>query len=247
MNDYRTPTVGTNGAPPGLRPRPRVDRQIDHPRPPGGDRSATTRIRLLTFLLVAVPLALPIAFTLFVVPHQHRKSLLSGMHQKAEVLASILALNASTPIAFDDAKALQTLLRASTKDPDASYVVISQTAGRELASLGERQAGRRLGIRSLESWEDADTIHVAIAVKDPQEEIIGTLQVGFNTQPILAEARSFRTLAIILSIVVLVVAGLMALVLGADFSRLFERLRGSILETARSVDEVVSQLARVTF
>jgi len=246
MNDY-SPQKVRNGAPePGLQPRPAKHRQIDGHPPSGGDRSATKHIRLRTFLLVAIPLALPIAFTLFVVPYQHQKSLLTGTLRKAEVLVGIFAINAAAPVAFDDLKALHALLQTSTKDPDVSYVVVFNAEGQQIAALGDVQAQKRLGLGSLESWEDRGMIHVGAPVKGPRDATIGVLQAGFNTQPILAEARSFRTLAIILSIVVLVVAGLMALLLGAEFSRLFERLRGSILETARSVDEVVSQLASVT-
>ena len=247
MNDY-SPQKVRNGAPePGLQPRPAKHRQIDGDPPSSGDRSLTKRIRLRTFLLVAVPLALPIAFTLFVVPYQHQKSLLTGTQRKAEVLVGIFAINAAAPVAFDDLKALRALLQTSSKDPDVSYVVVFNAEGQQLASLGDVQTQKKeLGLGSLESWADQGMIHVGAPVKGPRDATIGVLQAGFNTQPILAEARSFRTLAIILSIVVLVVAGLMAFLLGAQFSRLFERLRGSILETARSVDEVVSQLASVT-
>ncbi len=248
MNDYSPPPLDNGRASsPGLqpRPRPKLNRQIEQ-QPAADARSGMKRVRLRTFLLVAVPLAMPIAFMLFVVRYQHQKSLFEITRRKADMLTTIFAINAAAPMAFDDSKALDALLLTSTKDPDVVYVVASSSEGRQLASHGDVQVRPKVGVRSLESWEDRGMIHVAAPVKGQHDATIGVLQVGFNTQPILEEARSFRALAIILSIVVLVVAGLMALLLGRDFSRLFEQLRGSILETARSVEEVVTQLAAVT-
>src|SRR6202158_6136081 len=109
MNDSSPQALDGGRSPlpgPQPRPRPKLQREIEHGHAAADDYRVMKRFRLRTFLLVAVPLALPIAFTLFVVPYQHQKSLLTGTQRKAEVLVSIFAINAAAPVAFDDLKAL---------------------------------------------------------------------------------------------------------------------------------------------
>ncbi len=207
---------------------------------------ATGGLAFRTFLLVAVPLALPIAFTVWVVPWRQENALVAGARRKAEVMAQVIASNAVAPVDFGDEKGLESLLRSAALDPDVSYAVCSTPEGKVLASHGDvGLARRKVQAAALESWEDGGQVHVAIPVKKGAATL-ALLQAGFSTERIVAEARAFRWLAVLLSVVVLAVAGLMAAILGRGFVGVFERLRGSILDTARSVDAVVSELAAAT-
>src|ERR1700687_3383104 len=193
MNDSSPQALDGGRSPlpgPQPRPRPKLQREIEHGQPAADDYRVMKRVRLRTFLLVAVPLALPIAFTLFVVPYQHQKSLLEITRRKADTLTTIFAINATAPMAFDDSKALEALLLTSTKDPDVVYVVASSVDGKQLASHGDVQVRPKVGVKTLESWEDRGMIHVAAPVKGQHDTTIGVLQVGVNTQTILEEWRS---------------------------------------------------------
>ncbi len=211
---------------------------------PSRDRSSSF-VQFRTFLLVAVPLALPIAFTILVVPQRQEAALLRTAEQKAQVLTQVFAANSVAPFTFEDGAALERLLSTASRDPEVTYAVAIDAKGQKLATFGE--AGRLLTFSSNEEGvrESGGILHTRVAVKNGDAEI-GAIQAGFNLDPIAQTGRDFRKMAVLLSIAVLVIAALMAILLGRSFTRLFEQLRASILDTARRVDEVVNQLAAVT-
>ncbi len=203
-------------------------------------------VRFRTFILVAVPLTIPIAFTVFFVPGRQQDSLAQSQRQKARVMSAIFASNAAAPMVFEDLKGLDSLLDTAKTDPDLVYALGRAADGRVLVSKGEVPAGRPEGIPAdITVAEDGDLLR-AVAPVRKDGATLGTLEIGFSTKRIAAESRSFRTMAIALSAVVLGIAALMAFALGRGFLRLFEQLRHSISQTARRVDDVVNQLASVT-
>lgn len=202
-------------------------------------------VQFRTFLLVAVPLALPIAFTIFVVPARQESALLRTAEQKAQVLTQVFAANSVAPFTFEDAAGLERLLSTASRDPEVVYAVAIEPGGRMLATFGKADA-----VHAFEKGDEAvheanGLLHTRVAVKNGGSEI-GAIQAGFSLEPIARAGREFRQMAILLSIAVLVIAGLMAILLGRSFTRLFEQLRASLFDTARRVDEVVNQLAAVT-
>jgi methyl-accepting chemotaxis protein len=203
-------------------------------------------VRMRTFLLVAVPLTVPIVFMLLFVPQMHERSLAAAAKRKAEALTTVIAVNAAAPITFDDTKALDTLLRTTRQDSDVVYAVVSGIDGNQLGVYGDLQVKRKTSLTSMETWEDHGMIHVASPILGPTRSSVGTIQAGFSTESFISEVNGFRFIALGLTAVVLVVAALMALLLGRDFTRLFDQLRRSIFDSARSIDEVVTQLAAVT-
>jgi methyl-accepting chemotaxis protein len=222
--------------PPLLRPSPATVR---------GPSLDTRALRLRTFSLVAVPLAPAILFMLFFVPARQRSALMQRAENSAQVLTAIFAENSTAPVLFDDQKGLLALLQSAAKDPDFSYIEVIAPDGRVLATHGKTPSTRKTQLENLESWQTDGLLHVAAPIrKDAQ--VVAVLQAGFSTDRIEAEARSFRLLAMALTIAVLAIGAVMAVLLGRSFFSLFEQLRQSILRTARSVDEVVNQLAAVT-
>ena len=212
---------------------------------PGASDTSATFIRIRTFILVAVPLAIPIIFTIFVVPSQQEKALSEAARQKGIVLASILAKNAEAPMVFESDKDLKNVL-LSVKEGDRrdfAYIVALNPSGKIVASEGDMSKYKQKNSR--EPWSEDDVLHVPASIQK-DNTALGTVQVGFLTTHIGEEASKFRWNAIFLTGVVLGVAALMAFLLGQNFARLFEQLRASILRTARSVDDVVGQLAAVT-
>jgi methyl-accepting chemotaxis protein len=203
-------------------------------------------VRIRTFVLVAVPLAIPIGFTILWVPHRQEAALTDEARQKAQVLTSMLAANAVAPVQFDDSKALHLVLESAAMDRDLVYVAASAPDGKRLSDYGTLSLMRRgEGNGQLKSWEEDGYLHVSAPIQR-DNLTSGYLQAGFSMQRIIDEGRAFRWTAVILSVVVLLVAAVMAFLLGNSFARIFEQLRASILQTARRVDDVVGQLASVT-
>jgi methyl-accepting chemotaxis protein len=213
--------------------------------------SSSGFVRLRTFILVAVPLAIPIVFTVFFLPSKQVDSLSTNSAQSAKTLTSILAVNAIAPLQFDDEKGLKAVLSSVQIDRDIVYTLATAPDGKKLSEYGnasavsKRPPGVTADADGRYEWEDDGWMHVdAPIIKDGQT--IGHLQAGFSTRRISEAGSAFRWMAVALSVVVLIFAAAMAFLLGRSFSRLFEQLRSSILQTARSVDSVVGRLAAVT-
>ena len=213
-----------------------------------GQEKSGALVRLRTFLWVVLPLLIPVAFTLFYVPYKHEDSLVQDTMRKAGVLSLIFAANAAPQVTFEDTKGLAALLQTARKDEDVIYVQAFGADERVLASFGDLSvADRTHEPRSgdNETWDTGALIQASAHIRS-KDQVIGLVQLGLSKKRILEEASSFKLKAILLSLVVLVVAGIIAASLGNGFARLFEQLRNSLFQTARKVDEVVTQLASVT-
>ena len=209
-------------------------------------RAVTGVVQVRIFTLVAVPLVLPICFMVFVLPGRHAQALLEAAEVKAQAMSTVLAVNASAPMNFKDTPSLNGLLATSETDPDIVYVRLMQTDRKPLALSGDVELALPLsGSDKLEMLERSSLLHVTAPITQDGVSL-GWLQAGFSTQRIVDGSRDFRSMALALSAGVLVVAALMAMVLGRSFSKLFSQLRASIMETARRVDDVVNLLASVT-
>jgi methyl-accepting chemotaxis protein len=211
--------------------------------------SSSNFVRGRTFFLVAGPLIVPIIFTVFVVPARQERALRDAALVKARALTAIVAENAVAPMLFDDSKSLSGFFTTTTKDPDMVYAIGTKADGNVvLAHMGDERSVKRRApsadANAGESWEEDGVLHVTAPVLKDKASI-GTVEMGFSTRRISEESRSFTNLAVILSLVVLAVAGVMAFLLGRSFMALFERLRASLVRTVRSVDEVVGQLGSV--
>ncbi len=206
-------------------------------------------VQIRTFILVAVPLTIPIVFTVFFVPWRQERALLEQAMTKARLTTEIIAANAVAPIEFDDDKAVGALLESAKRDGDLVYVQARSAAHKLLGEYGQTVLARPppAGTNDASVRIDGDLIHVVVPVtKSGGGAALGFVQGGFSTHRISEQASSFRWMAVALSLIVLAVAGAMAVLLGRSFTQLFEGLRSSILQTARRVDAVVGQLAAVT-
>ena len=206
-------------------------------------------VRMRTFLLVAGPLIVPVLFTVLVVPARQERGLREAALAKARAVTAIVAENAAAPMLFDDAKSLTGFLNTTTRDPDMVYALGIKSDGKILARLGDervarpRETGTTSGGAS-EIWEEDGLLRVTVPVTKDQTSL-GSVEMGFSTRRISDESHAFRLLALVLSLVMLGVAGVVAVVLGRSFMALFEHLRASLVRTVRSVDEVVGQLGSV--
>jgi methyl-accepting chemotaxis protein len=208
--------------------------------------ASSSFVRVRTFILVAVPLAVPIAYSVFFVPWRQEQALMAGAEGKATVIAQLLAFNAAAAIQFEDEKAVNGLLESVRADPDCEYVVAENKDGKQLGAYGDLRRVQRgsVGATARTSVED-DFIQVVAPVMQGRDTT-GAVRAGFSTKRISEEGRTFRWTALLLSIVVLLIAGLIAIALGRGFAALFAQLRDSILRTAQRVDQVVGQLAAAT-
>ena len=211
------------------------------------DSGGDALLRLRIFLLVAAPLILPIAFTIFFVPARQARSLREEATKKAEAITQLFATNAVSAIFVEDPTGLEALLVTARADPDVVYAAGFGKDGKPVALFKSREIKPALQTARAGggAWEDGDLLHVAAAVK-VGDQLVGYIQAGFSLEKIHAQASAFRVTAIVLTVVILVIAALIALVLGRGFARLFAQLRHSMLQTARQVDEVVNLLAAVT-
>jgi len=210
-------------------------------------------VRFRTFWLVAIPLVLPMIYTVLVVPELHRRSLLDESRQRAESLVTVLAANAAPQLEFvmaDEADNTNLVRGQETaaQDRDVVYLKIVGRDGKALAGYGE--GAKRLDLREdrfviLDKMDANQVMHVAGPIRKG-ENVLGYMQLGVSLARVVDESSSFRLWALLLAALVLLVAGGIAFYLGQDFARLFDQLRSSILTTAQDVDEVVSRLAAVT-
>jgi len=205
-------------------------------------------LRLRIFLLVAIPLAVAIAFTVVVEPSRQANSLREAARRKAKAATRLFAANAVAPIFVEDPGGLESLLRTGETDSDVVYLAGYGPDGKLLASFspdGRPVPALRREAGDGAPWEADGLLHALAEVKKDDQEI-GFVQAGYSLEPIREQTRAFRLSAIALSVLVLFIAGLVAVVLGRGFASLFESLRSSILTTARQVDDVVNQLAAAT-
>lgn len=210
----------------------------------------TNFVRLRTFWLVAVPLAVPLFFMLVILPSRQERAFIQSAEEEARSIAQILAENATEPMVVEDMKALERLLRTSHADDEVAYAAIFRK-DKQLVSSFEFDESKSVEVRTdigFEPsivWHANGLVHSAARITNGSE-LLGTLQVGFKTSSIRAQSSEFRMLALWVTVFVLIVAAVMAVYLGRKFSQIFERLRDSVLNTARRVDDLVSQLASVT-
>jgi len=203
---------------------------------------------LRIFLLVAIPLTVAMAFTVVVEPTRQANSLQETASRKARAVTRLFAANAVAPIFVEDPTGLESLLRTGENDADIVYVASYGLDGKLLASFAQDKHPvppmRKEAVDGA-PWEADDLLHsIAVVRKDNKD--IGFVQAGYSLQAIREQTRDFRLSALALSVLVLLIAGVVAVFLGRGFASLFGSLRSSILTTARQVDDVVNQLAAVT-
>ncbi len=211
-------------------------------------------VRMRTFVLVAVPLALPFLYTFFYVPSNQMNALRESAKQKAKVTSAVFAANVAAPMAAEDLQALNLLAEATKADPDLVFVAAYKNdgaSGREVAKFALQTAppsmAQKPKVTDVDAEDHEDFIYVAAPVrKDVATAPIGWVQAAFSTKSIQQEGADFRLRSTIISLLVLLLAGAMAVFLGRNFAGLFEQLRRSMLQTAKRVDDLVNQLAAVT-
>jgi methyl-accepting chemotaxis protein len=206
-------------------------------------------LRLRIFLLVAIPLAVSMTFTIIVEPSRQATSLQEAAARKATSVTNLFGANAVAPIFVDDPTGLEQLLETAQSDEDVVYAVGYSAEGKLLGQYARDKRGKLPSLRKDQAdrppWEADELLHAVSSVRKDGKDI-GYVQAGYSLKPIRDQTREFRISAIALSVLVLLIAVLVAIVLGRGFAALFDSLRGSILKTARQVDDVVNQLAAVT-
>lgn len=207
--------------------------------------SSATFVRFRTFILVAVPLAFPLLYNLVIAPSRQERSLMSEARRNAEVTTLIFAANAVAPVNFEDAAGLERLLKTANKNEDIKYAAGYNKDGKLLAAYGTAPTDSTEVSDALQVSEGTRVLLITAPVKK-DGQLLGSVKVAFSTENLADQVTNFRVEGILLALVVLSLAAAMAYILGRGFGRLFDQLRGSILKSAKRIDEVVNQLAAVT-
>ncbi|MGQ0508243.1 MAG: methyl-accepting chemotaxis protein [Myxococcaceae bacterium] len=211
------------------------------------NQSGVMRTRM--FLLVAIPLAIPLLYSLVYAPIRHGNALTDNAMRNAQAFSSLLASGVSEQRIWEDkAQLLRHLEAAGRAESDAAYFVAYGKDGAELTRhkvLPEADVPTQTPGATVTAVEDNKYLHVTVPVlRDGQH--VGSLRTGFATKRLGEEEAHFRWLSFVLCLVVLAVAGAVAVFLGRSLGNLYQLLRGSMRTTAKRVDDLVNQLAAVT-
>ena len=150
-------------------------------------------------------LILLIAGTLFVhLPQQLEKEAIALISHKAETLAQLTAFTIHPALYFQDRAALEEALSGTRRDKDVAYVIVTDPAGKRLASMHPERATGGRGV-------SRDLYEVAMPIRDGAREL-ARLQIGISLTRLHGEiARARLTIAILAACIL--AAALVAVVL----------------------------------
>ena len=118
-------------------------------------------------------LILLIAAALFIyLPRKLEEEAIALISRKAETLAQLTAFTIHPSIYFEDGAALEEALSGTRRDKDVAYVIVTDPAGKTLASMHpERATGRRGASREV--------YEVVTPIRDGNREL-ARLQIGVS-------------------------------------------------------------------
>jgi adenylate cyclase len=204
------------------------------------DRTAIrVPIKVKLSLLITALVVLAVALVGLFLLRQQQQSLTAEMTKRGLTMAENFAAGAKTPLLTNDELTLGVLVTDAMRDPDVSYVIVSDHLGNVLAHSDAR-AVKSPVVRPKELQPLKDRILVQ-TYKAPQGRIIdfavplvysgvpvGALYLGFSEEAISAALASARNQALLITLL-MVLAGLGgAIGLAAVLSRpIFRLLRAT--------------------
>ncbi len=208
--------------------------------------------------LVSVVLVLLITIGAFVAmffPLRQKAQMTKYLDEKVRVTAQMIAFNASTGVAFEDAAAVKSTLDVLPTLTGVKFAVIVNTAGQEIASFKPDNSFETLQSEIQSALQSSDK-HVQ-AVKDVAlyvEPIVyqgtanGKVIVGISLTELSSDAEQSRLIAIGIGVGILVLGGIVILIVSArivrplkTLSRAAEQVAGGNFEASVSIhtkDEV---------
>ena len=208
--------------------------------------------------LVSVVLALLISIGAFVAmffPLRQKAQMTKYLDEKVRVTAQMIAFNASTGVAFEDAVAVKSTLDVLPTLTGVKFAVIVNTAGQEIASFKPDNSFETLQSEIKSALQSSDK--QVQAVKDVAlyvEPIVyqgtanGKVIVGISLAELSSDAEQSRFIAIGIGVGILVLGGIVILFVSArivrplkTLSRAAEQVAGGNFEASVSIhtkDEV---------
>ncbi|MFY7997049.1 MAG: methyl-accepting chemotaxis protein [Candidatus Kapaibacteriota bacterium] len=208
--------------------------------------------------LVSVVLVLLITIGAFVAmffPLRQKAQMTKYLDEKVRVTAQMIAFNASTGVAFEDATAVKSTLDVLPTLTGVKFAVIVNTAGQEIASFKPDNSFETLQSEIQSALQSSDK-HVR-AVKDVAlyvEPIVyqgtanGKVIVGVSLAELSSDTEQSRLIAIGIGVGILVLGGIVILIVSArivrplkTLSRAAEQVAGGNFEASVSIhtkDEV---------
>ena len=122
-----------------------------------------------------------------------------GMEMKARAVVTLLGENLSAAIDFDDKEAAAETLGALKEDPEFTYAAVIKTDGSEFVMLGKVPPDAKEpsgGDKELRVTQAEEMIH-AIRPIYSQENIVGTIKIGFSMRQIHVRSLKIRVVGIL--------------------------------------------------
>jgi signal transduction histidine kinase len=150
-------------------------------------------------------LILLIAAALFIyLPRKLEEEAIALISHKAETLAQLTAFTIHPAIYFQDRAALEEALSGARRDKDVAYVIVTDPAGKTLASMHPERATGRRGV-------SRDLYEVVTSIRDGNREL-ARLQIGISLARLNRQvARARVTIALFCAFIL--AAALIAVVL----------------------------------
>jgi PAS domain S-box-containing protein len=182
---------------------------------------------LLTFSLLLTAIA---TFVLMFFPASLERQAMRSTVQKAEVIGEMTAYSLRAGLMFGDTAAIQEVLAGATRNGDARFLTLRDTAGREIASHGEHipRFGRPGTIITLNGTEQV--LVSAVPVKYAGARL-GSLTLGLSLASLQAEVRTARRLGAVVALLILI----MGLVIVYAISTLVTRPLTEVAGTVRRI------------
>jgi signal transduction histidine kinase len=133
-------------------------------------------------------------------PHKLEEEAIALISHKAETLAQLTAFTIHPAIYFQDRAALEEALSGTRNDKDVAYVIVTDSAGKTLASFRPERANSGRGV-----------YEVAAPIREGNREL-ARLRIGMSLARLHREIAATRVNILILSALILA-AGLIAVVL----------------------------------
>ncbi|MCS6808260.1 MAG: methyl-accepting chemotaxis protein [Bacteroidota bacterium] len=185
-------------------------------------------------LIVVVMLLLLVigGFIAVFFPQRQKEEMTRYLYEKVRVTTHMIAFNASTGLAFDDADAVNATLKVVPTLQSVQFAAIVDTS-RTIIAMYQRDSttlfSLKSAIDSLLSFPDT-TVHeyatLALYAEQVvyQGEVVGTVVLGLNLNDLLHDVEKSRVIAIGVGVGVLLIGGLIILFVSARIVRPLRKL-----------------------
>lgn len=164
----------------------------------------------LTLTMGALILLIGAALVLYL-PHKLEQEATALISHKAETVAQLTAFTIHPALYFQDRAALEEALSGTRRDKDVAYVIVTDPAGKTLASMHpERATGDR--------GRSRDLYEVAMPIRDGDREL-ARLQIGISLARLHREIANARLTIALLGVPILAAALIAVVLIGNLLTR----------------------------